>query len=677
MMAVRRWLTTQYDWTGLAKRFYLSEKWEFGALGVVALFVICLFVFFHGPVITDRVSVGSFAPVFWVEVGDLTMAAILSAFLMSNAFRMFRYIMDGTKAPLSLYLSEAKSFLLHFMTQKRWRECGNDRSRWFKHFLLVSGYLTMLTLIIVFLHWFQVDDNSWHFTSLFGYYATGVLLYMTVEMFRSRLKKQETIHRFSHMSDWLFLVLLFLTTLTGIMMHLFRLANWPMGTYVIYVIHLAIAVPMLVIEVPFGKWSHLFYRPFAIFLASVKEKALQPSIIDFHEIKSEVGDAFMTCMQCGTCTSICPEGYLLDYSPRMILRSIALDRATTVGVDEASWSCVTCNNCVEHCPRGIGIVEMIKSIRRRVADAGGMPGIFISPINSLKKEGNPWQGKRVNRLDWAKGENLVQYSREHEYCLFSCCTTAYDTTPTMGAQKGGIALLKLLNHSGVSYGSLGIKESCCGDMVDKIGAADVVADLKQKNTEMFLGAGVTKILTLSPHCMNSFKKDYEGLKNVANEHYTMLLDRLVKEGGIKPVTKIDAKVTYHDPCYLGRHNGIYDAPRRILDSIPGLQLFEMQNSRERSFCCGGGGGGQWNDPAKDSLSEIRVKEALGTGAAIIATACPYCIRMLNDAIIKLGVGSKIKVQDITELLLQSVDLSDTSGKPGINNRSISQEDSHV
>ncbi len=127
----------------------------------------------------------------------------------------------------------------NFVTQKRWRKCGEDRSRWLKHFILVSGYMTMMTLVIVFIRWFQVDDSSWHFTSIFGYYATGVLLVITVEMFRSRLKKEESIHRYSEFSDWLFLILLFLTTLTGIMMHALRLAGWPMGTYVMYVIHLA------------------------------------------------------------------------------------------------------------------------------------------------------------------------------------------------------------------------------------------------------------------------------------------------------------------------------------------------------------------------------------------------------------------------------------------------------
>ena len=215
-------------------------------------------------------------------------------------------------------------------------------------------------------------------------------------------------------------------------------------------------------------------------------------------------------------------------------------------------------------------------------------------------------------------------------------------------------------------------------MADKVGAADVVADLTKKNTEMFLGAGVSKILTISPHCLNSFRKNYEGLNKIETVHSTELLDELIQKGAIKPVNSLDLKVTYHDPCYLGRHSSVYDAPRRILNSIPGVTLIEMQNSRERSFCCGGGSGGPWKDRiGKESLGEVRIKEAIGTGAGVIATACPYCIRQLNEAIAKLGVGNKIKVQDITELLLQSVDLSVKSGKTGNSNRSVSQEGLHV
>jgi ferredoxin len=273
MMALRRWLTAQYDWTGIARRFYLSEATEIGAIVGVGLFVVALFYFFAGPMIPDRMAINTFAPVIWVEIGDWIMALILSTFLLSNSYRMVRLAIGDQKIPLSVYAQEAKTFVLNFLTQKRWRDCGEDRRRWLMHFLLVTGYLTMMTLVIVFLRWFQVDDTSWHFTSFFGYYATAVLLYITVEMALSRLKKQDQVHKHSEFSDWLFLVLLFLTTLTGIIMHALRLADLPVPTYYSYVIHLAIAVPMLVVEVPFGKWSHLMYRPLALYLKAVKEAA--------------------------------------------------------------------------------------------------------------------------------------------------------------------------------------------------------------------------------------------------------------------------------------------------------------------------------------------------------------------------------------------------------------------
>lgn len=656
MMAARRWLTTQYDWTGLARRFYLSGAWEIGALTVLALGIVVLFWLFHGPIITDRVAVNSFAPVAWIEIGDLIMAAILSAFLLSNAFRMYRFIMSDAKVPLSLYITEAKAFVLHFATQKRWRECGEDRSRWLKHFTLVTGYMTMMTLIIVFIRWFQVDDSSWHFTSIFGYYATGVLLVITVEMFRSRLRKEESIHRYSELSDWLFLILLFLTALTGIIMHALRLAGWPMGTYVMYVIHLAVAVPMLVIEVPFGKWSHLFYRPLAVFLATVKEKAEKASHVDVRDVIAEIGETFMSCLQCGTCTSICPWNQVSSYSPRQILRQLALRSATAQSVDQAVWSCVTCNACGVSCPRGIEIIDVMRAVRGLNVNGGRIPEFFEPPLDSLKANGNPWSGAREKRLEWAEDLNIPAVTPEHEYCLFTCCTTAYDPSN----RKASRALPQLLEYAGISFGTLGTEESCCGDQAHKIGAGDIFSALALKNTELFLRAGVQKILTTSPHCLNAFKNNYAGLKgSIGIEHYAELLDRLVAEGRLVPTAEGAGTVTYHDPCYLGRHGGIYEAPRRVLQSIPGLKLVEMANTRESSLCCGGGGGGAWSgDPPSQRFGVLRVREALATGAEVIATACPYCIRMLSEGVRELGVGKQIVVRDLAELLLQSVVMRD-------------------
>jgi hypothetical protein len=277
MMAARRYLTTQYDWTGLSKRLYLSKAWEFGMLLAIGLFVAVLFYLFHGPVVTDHVALNTFAPAEWVEIGDWAMAALLSVLLLSNAYRLYRFVMrdtNGPRIPPSLYLKELATLFVHGLTQKRWKEC-ESATRWWKHFLLVSAYITMFTLVVVFLRWFQTDEIRplWHPTRLLGYYATAVLLYVTAEAMISRRRKQEEIHKYSHATDWMFLAFLFLTALTGILVHAFRLGGFALATYYMYVIHLAIAVPMLVVEVPFGKWAHLLYRPLVIYLMKVKERA--------------------------------------------------------------------------------------------------------------------------------------------------------------------------------------------------------------------------------------------------------------------------------------------------------------------------------------------------------------------------------------------------------------------
>jgi heterodisulfide reductase subunit C len=277
MMSLRRYLISEYDWTGLSKRLYLSKAWEIGSLIVLALGIVALFYFFHGPMVTERVEVNTFAPVHWIEIGDIILATVLFSFLLSNAYRMFRFVMGDQKIPLSIYMGEAKTFIVNLLTQKRWRDCGEDRSRWVKHFLLVTAYVTMMTLVIVFIRWFQTDEIHpiYHPTRLFGYYATAILLFITVEMLIGRIRKKEEIHKHSDFSDWVFLILLFLTTLTGIIMHALRLGGYPLATYYSYVIHLAIAVPMLIVEVPFGKWSHLMYRPLALYLRAVKQRAAE------------------------------------------------------------------------------------------------------------------------------------------------------------------------------------------------------------------------------------------------------------------------------------------------------------------------------------------------------------------------------------------------------------------
>jgi hypothetical protein len=294
MMASRRWLISMYDWTGLSRLMYKKEAWEFGMLAIVALVVLALFslpenfgfrLLARHPEARQAVNLAYFAPKEIVHWGDMVLAALLGVLLLSNAARMFWFAMsNGPSVPLAVYAKQFKELVIHGLTQKRWRECTSDTTKhWLRHLLLVTGYGTMFALVVVFLYWFQVEDASFHWTSLLGYYGTLVLLGATSWIALDRLQKKDQIHKYSDLADWLFVTLLFLTGLSGILLHLARLLNLPMPTYVMYVVHLMIAVPMLTVEVPFGKWAHLLYRPLAVYLAAVQAKAREPQVSSLRE----------------------------------------------------------------------------------------------------------------------------------------------------------------------------------------------------------------------------------------------------------------------------------------------------------------------------------------------------------------------------------------------------------
>ncbi len=285
MMALRRYLTSLYDWTGLSRLMYSSVYWEIGILSIMAAIIILLFtlpnnfgfglLYSSGPAPLSTVMLDKFAPIDIVDWGDRIMAAVLGLLLLSNAARMFYGLTKGEKIPFSSYLMELPNFIIQGITQKRWRDCDSNSSgkNWVRHFLLVTGYAIMFTLVVVFLPWFQINGSSLHWTSILGYYSTVVLLGSTIWIIIDRINKGTEMHQFSHFSDWMFPILLFLSALSGILLHIFRVSDMPMPTYYTYMIHLVIVVPMLVVEVPFGKWSHLLYRPLAIYVASVRSRA--------------------------------------------------------------------------------------------------------------------------------------------------------------------------------------------------------------------------------------------------------------------------------------------------------------------------------------------------------------------------------------------------------------------
>ena len=290
MMGLRRYLTSRYDWTGISRLFYTSKAFEVLSILVVAALVGLAFYFFHGPMLTDRAALNVFAPNTTIEILDLILLAVLSFFLLSNAFRMSKAVMTNPGDPIlkggsifgipvQAYLREAKEFVVQFITQRRFNTCGtrSQRTQWIAHLLIMTGYSIVFLLVVLGIRWFQRDEiyALWHPVRLLGYYATFAILYGVSYAIIGRLKKSKSVYQHTHSTDWAFLILLWLTTFSGVLIHATRQLEMPLTTYYLYVIHLMIAVPMLVIEVPFAKWTHQLYRPLILYLMKVKASAVR------------------------------------------------------------------------------------------------------------------------------------------------------------------------------------------------------------------------------------------------------------------------------------------------------------------------------------------------------------------------------------------------------------------
>lgn len=286
MMALRRWLTSRYDWTGLSRKTYTSRGWVVAMLLIAVVIVVGLAVLLHGPMVTtpgEIVPLNTFAPIHIIHSADLILAAILGVFLLSNLARMFFFTFSSeerSRIPLKIYFTEAWNLVLHVITQKRFAECEDNRTRWVNHLIIVAGYGTMFLLIVVFLSWFQTDSvyPLYHPQRWLGYLAALALIYGAGEAVIGRLRKHNQIHKYSHPSDWLFPILLVLLSVSGLLISFFRVSYMPMATYYMYVAHLVIMMMLYVTVGPMGKWAHLLYRPFAIYFQTVKTKAREVQI---------------------------------------------------------------------------------------------------------------------------------------------------------------------------------------------------------------------------------------------------------------------------------------------------------------------------------------------------------------------------------------------------------------
>ncbi len=370
-------------------------------------------------------------------------------------------------------------------------------------------------------------------------------------------------------------------------------------------------------------------------------------------INEKGGTSFQFCYQCGICDVVCPWNKVATFSMRKVVRQATF--GLTEIEQEDIWRCTTCGTCPQRCPRGVNQIEAGVALRRIATEYGAFPA-SVTPIvtvsGSLMAEGNPFDMERAKRADWAKDLSVKTYTEGMEILYFPGCYLSYD--PRM--KKVAAATVNILNKAGVDFGILGAKENCCGESIRKTGNEDLFKHLAKENIKNFIDRGVKKILVSSPHCYHTFKNEYPEF-NVKFEivHISEFLSELLREGRLKPVRAFEKKITYHDPCYLGRHNGIFDAPRDVLKHLPGAQLTEMENCRENSFCCGGGGGRIWMEtPKEERFSDFRLKQAVDVGAEVLVTACPYCITNFTDSSLSLADGQAIEIKDITEIVQEVI-----------------------
>ncbi|MBW1705502.1 MAG: (Fe-S)-binding protein [Deltaproteobacteria bacterium] len=376
------------------------------------------------------------------------------------------------------------------------------------------------------------------------------------------------------------------------------------------------------------------------------------TVADFKEIvdviKASGGEAFKRCFQCGLCDTVCPWNRVRTFSIRKIVRQATF--GLTEIESEDMWLCTTCGRCPQQCPRDVQQIESGVALRRVATEYGVFPAP-VKPIRTISAnlvgEGNPFGEERKKRADWAEGLSVKTFTEGMEILYFPGCYPSYD--PRL--KKVARATVNILNQAGVDFGILGLKENCCGESIRKTGDEELFTRLAKENIKTFVDNGVKKILVNSPHCYHTFKNEYpEFMVNFEVVHITQFLFELINEGKIEFTKEYGKKVTYHDPCYLGRHNGIYDEPREAIKKIPGLKLIEMPESREDSLCCGGGGGRIWMEtPKGERFSDLRIEQAIEVGVEVLVTACPYCITNFEDSRLTLEDSEATEIKDIPEI----------------------------
>src|SRR5579862_667288 len=443
---------------------------------------------------------------------------------------------------------------------------------------------------------------------------------------------------------------------------------------------------------PFGIQFHVETSLFSIYFAKLNREVLKPvkwgvsddqldqvksfGVKTFEDFTWKHMLDFYSCADCGRCSDNCPSNaagrplsprflstkardYAFQHYP-VFSRKDGNGRALVGSVysEDEIWSCTTCGACEAECPLLIEYIDKIVDLRRGLIDDGNVPQSLQKPLKALESRGNPYGKLEKKRVDWANTADFRQIcpvknldrNNGASTLYFVDSITAYDER----MQSIGRATARILRQTGENFGILGTAEKDSGHEVRRFGEEMLFMALREHNTDAIKKSGVRRIVTADPHAFNALKHDYTGIPPV--EHISQVIARAVRRGTIKLGSAKDGCVyTYHDPCYLGRHNGVYHEPRDVLDAIPGLKRVEMKRSRDRSFCCGGGGLMLFYEPKEEERMGVkRVRMAGEAGANVIVTACPFCMASIEDAIKVAGFEGKMAAIDLAELVDQQM-----------------------